>query len=145
MLPLLARVRNGAYELGPVDDGELRPLLSSLERARVPLAYMASLFSAGNMEAVAAVYRKLIAVRIFMRSKRVNDVPAAEVEDALRAGRTTADEAEAIFRLTAMPTLEERFVVPPLGREMAIEATMDPFTHKREGGFGFRAAPGRGW
>jgi nitrate reductase beta subunit len=145
MLPLLARVRNGAYELGPVDDGELRPLLSSLEQARVPLAYMASLFSAGNMEAVAAVYRKLIAVRIFMRSKRVNDVPAAEVEDALRAGRTTADEAEAIFRLTAMPTLEERFVVPPLGREMAIEATMDPFTHKREGGFGFRAAPGRGW
>jgi nitrate reductase beta subunit len=145
MLPVLARLKNGAYEVGQLDDEGLRPLLSSLERARVPLAYMASLFSAGDVETVAAVYRKLIAVRILMRSRRVKDVPQAEVDEALRTGGTTAEEAEAIFRLTAMPTFEERFVVPPLAREQAIEATMDPFTHKREGGFGFRTPPRRGW
>jgi nitrate reductase beta subunit len=145
MLPVLARLRNGAYDVKQVDDEGLRPLLSSLERARVPLAYMASLFSAGAVETVAAVYRKLIAVRILMRSRRVDDVPPAEVDEALRQGATTAEEAEAIFRLTAMPTFEERFVVPPLAREMAIEATVDPFTHKREGGFGFRTPPRRGW
>jgi nitrate reductase beta subunit len=145
MLPVLARLKNGAYDAAQADDERLRPLLSTLELARVPLAYMASLFAAGDVETVAAVYRKLIAVRIFMRSRRVKDVPQAEVDEALREGGTTAEEAEAIFRLTAMPTLEERFVVPPLAREMAIEATMDPFTHKREGGFGFRTPPRRGW
>ncbi len=145
MLPVLARVTKGSYDVPGIDDRELRPLLSSLERARVPLAYMASLFSAGQTETVAAVYRKLIAVRIYMRAQRVKDVPAAEVEAALAQGKTTAEEAEAIFRLTSMPTMEERFVIPPLAREQAIEATMDPFTRKREGGFGFRVAPERGW
>jgi nitrate reductase beta subunit len=145
MLPVLARVTKGAYEVAGMDDRELRPLLSSLEKARVPLAYMASLFAAGDTETVAAVYRKLIAVRIYMRARQVQDVTAAEVEAALAQGRTTAEEAEAIFRLTSMPTMEERFVIPPMAREQAIEATMDPFTRKREGGFGFRVAPERGW
>ena len=69
---------------------------------------------------------------------------AAEVEEALRVGGTNAEEVEAIFHLTARPTFEERFVVPPLAREVAIEQTLDPFTQKREGGFGFRRAPARG-
>ncbi len=144
MLPVLARTKQATYDVGQLGDEGLRPLLSSLEAARMPVAYMASLFSAGNTETVAAVYRKLIAVRIAMRAQRVQDVRPAEEEEALRAGGTTREEAEAIFRLTAMPTFEERFVVPPLAREMAIEATMDPFTRKREGGFGFRRAPERG-
>jgi nitrate reductase beta subunit len=44
-----------------------------------------------------------------------------------------------------MPTFQERFVLPPLGRELAIESSMDPFAAKREGGFGFRSAPERRW
>ncbi len=60
-------------------------------------------------------------------------------EQALAEGGTTAEEAEAIYRLTSMPTFQERFVIPPLSREMAIESRIDPFTQKREGGFGFRS------
>jgi len=59
-------------------------------------------------------------------------------------GGTTPEEAEAIYLLTSKPTFEERFVVPPLAREVAIEQTLDPFSQKREGGFGFRKAPARG-
>ena len=62
---------------------------------------------------------------------------------ALASGGTTAEEVEAIFRLTALPTFDERFVVPPLAREQAIEQTLDPFSHKPAAGFGFREAPKR--
>ncbi len=60
-------------------------------------------------------------------------------------GNLTAEEAEAIFRLTALPSFEERFVVPPLAREVAIEQIESPYDRKREGGFGSRTAPGRRW
>jgi nitrate reductase beta subunit len=144
MLPVLAKMQNGQYDVASLEREGLAPLLSSLDRARMPLQYMARLFSAGNPDVLSAVYRKLIAVRIHMRGQRVKDVPAAEVQQALAQGDTTAEEAEAIFRLTSMPTFEERFVVPPLGREQAVEATLDPFTYKPSAGFGFRQAPGRG-
>jgi len=145
LLPVLATMKEGRYEIGGADNSGLAPLLSSLERARLPLRYMASLFAAGNEEVVAQVYRKLIAVRVTMRAQRVKDVSAAEVEQALAVGQTTRDEAEAIFRLTSLPTFEERFVIPPLAREEAIEQALDPFTHKQQAGFGFRQAPARRW
>jgi nitrate reductase beta subunit len=144
MLPVLAKVKDGVYDNADAASASLAPLLSSLERARMPIRYMANLFAAGNEELVAAAYRKLIAVRIYMRAKTVKDIPAAEVQEALRVGGTTAEEVEAIFQLTAKPTFEERFVIPPLAREVAIEQTLDPFDQKREGGFGFRKAPARG-
>ncbi|MCC6165964.1 MAG: nitrate reductase subunit beta [Caldilineaceae bacterium] len=144
MLPVLAKVKDGKYDNADAASTRLAPLISSLERARMPLRYMASLFSAGNEAIVAAAYRKLIAVRIYMRAKTVHDIPAEEVQEALTVGGTTAEEAEAIFQLTAKPTFEERFVIPPLAREGAIEQTLDPFNQKREGGFGFRKAPVRG-
>jgi nitrate reductase beta subunit len=145
LLPVLATMKDGRYEIEGADNSGLAPLLSSLERARLPLRYMASLFAAGNEEVVAQVYRKLIAVRVTMRAQRVKDVSAAEVEQALAVGQTTRDEAEALFRLTSLPTFEERFVIPPLAREEAIEQALDPFTHKQQAGFGFRQAPARRW
>jgi len=143
MLPVLASAKEGKYEVSQEAGDGWRPMLSSLERARVPLRYMANLFAAGNEEIVAQVYRKLIAVRLYKRHGRVGDVTAQELEQALAIGQTTAEEAEAIFRLTSLPTFEERFVIPPLGREVAIEAVMNPFTDKQETGFGFRQRPGR--
>ena len=145
MLPVLAAVRDGSYEVAGADTEGLMPLLSSLEQARMPIQYMARLFSAGNEEVVNEVYRKLIAVRVFKRADTVGDYPQEEVKEAMRLGQTTIEEAEAIFRLTALPTTDERFVIPPMGREGAIERTLDPFTHKTATGFGSREAPKRGW
>jgi nitrate reductase beta subunit len=147
LLPVLAAMKGGHYEVAGAapGDGGLGPLLSSLERARVPLRYMASLLAAGNQELVSAVYRKLIAVRLYLRAQRVGDVAQAEMERALSAGQTTPEEVEAIFRLTSLPTFEERFVIPPLAREVALGQTQDPFAHKPEAGFGFRRTAVRRW
>ena len=145
LLPVIAALKREGYEIeGSGETGQM-PQLSQLDRARIPIRYMASLFSAGNEEIVAEVYRKLFAVRVHMRGKTAGDVPAAEIEQALAAGGTTATEAEAIFRLTAMPTWDQRFVIPPMTREVAIEGTVDPFTRKQETGFGTRQPAERRW
>lgn len=145
MLPVLAKMKDGIYDVEGAETEGLTPLLTSLERARIPVAYMAKLFAAGNEDELTAVYRKLIAVRVYKRAETVGDVTSDEARRALEVGRLTAEEAEAIFRLTALPSFEERFVVPPLGRETAIEQTEDPYTRKREGGFGTITAPKRRW
>jgi nitrate reductase beta subunit len=141
MLPVIARVENGRYDVDGANgdgNGAAMPSVSNVDQARAPLRYMASLFSAGNEELVAEVYRKLYAVRVAMRAKKVGDVSQEEVDAALAAGKTWPEETEAIFRLTSMPTFKERFVLPPLAREQQIEATENPFHRKQEAGFGFR-------
>ncbi|MCC6315035.1 MAG: nitrate reductase subunit beta [Thermomicrobiales bacterium] len=146
MLPVLARVtREGRYEVAGAADNSLAPLLSSLDKARVPIRYMANLFAAGNEEIVAEVYRKLIAVRLYNRAQQVGDVSADEMQRALETGRTTAEEAAAIFRLTSRPTYQERFVIPPIHREEAIAQTIDPYKERSETGFGLTEAPSRRW
>lgn len=145
MLPVLAKMKDGKYDVADAETEGLKPLLTSLENARAPLRYMAELFSAGNEDVVAEVYRKLIAVRVHKRAEKVGDVTREEAQEALELGNLTAEEAEAIFRLTALPSFEERFVVPPLAREVAIEQIESPYDRKREGGFGSRTAPGRRW
>ena len=145
MLPVLAAVNDGNYDVAGADQDGLAPMLSSLERARLPIRYMASLFAAGNEEQVKSVYRKMIAVRVFMRAKRAKDVPQEEVTCALDQANLTAREVEAIWRLTSLATFNERFVLPPLAREMAIDSIETPFDHKPEAGFGFRQKGKRGW
>lgn len=143
MLPVLAKTRDGNYEVDQTGPDGLAPMLSALEKARVPIKFMASLFSAGNSEVIADVYRKLIAVRVHRRYLTVGDVSQPVMDDAFAVGGTDAAEAEAIFRLTALPTYDERFVVPAMNRESAIETIMLPLVDKQETGFGFRQAPER--
>jgi len=145
MLPVFAAVNNGNYDVDGAGSDGLAPMLSSLERARLPIRYISSLFSAGNDRIVSDVYRKLIAVRLYMRAKRAKDVPEAEVQEALAQSNTTIEEVEAIWRLTSLATFEERFVLPPLGREMAVEPVTTPFDHKPAAGFGFKRKGERRW
>jgi nitrate reductase beta subunit len=109
------------------------------------MRYMASLFAAGNESVMTAVFKKLMAVRLYKREQRVGDVSLQEVNRAMAEALTTPEEAEAIFRLTSLPTFKERFVIPPLAREVAIESVADPFAHKTRTGVGFRQPPQRGW
>ena len=137
LLPVMAASGdNGAYRLA-------RDFFSSLKSARVPVRYMANLFAAGNEGEVLKAYRKLIAVRIYKRAQTVGDLPESEAQSALSEGGLTAEEAKAIYRLTSLPTFEERFVIPPMAREMAIESVQDPLKHKAAAGAGFRREAGR--
>ncbi|MCC6850274.1 MAG: nitrate reductase subunit beta [Deltaproteobacteria bacterium] len=157
LLPVMASVTqtDGAQEskLHPVAktwddtwlyDTSTEELWGSVEQARMPLAYLASLFSAGDTAAVADRLRKLMAVRIYRRWKTVGDVSEAKMTSTLQAAGLTEQSADDIFYLTALAKFNDRFVVPPAHREQAME--MIEFTGDVKGstGFGFREQPERG-
>jgi nitrate reductase beta subunit len=98
-------------------------LFTSGERSRLPLAYLAQLFSAGDDAPVADALRKLVALRLWRRAETVGDVAAAEVEGAFAAASFTRQDAAALHRLTTMARLEERVVLPPATRA---EASLAP-------------------
>jgi len=106
---------------------------------------MAKLFSAGNVEHVRLALKKRYAVRLFKRMKTVCDMDAEVVKAALAEVGSSAEEAEAIYRLTSLPTEKERYVIPPMHREQAMQMLNDDMWEgKGAAGFGFRAAPVRG-
>ncbi|MCB0772981.1 MAG: nitrate reductase subunit beta [Flavobacteriales bacterium] len=139
MLPAMASVdADGVY------DSTTKSLWGGVETARLPMKYLASLFTAGDEEKVRNVLRKLLAVKIHRRDATVGDLPKEEVEEALNIGRTNAAEADAIFRLTSLATFNERFVIPPAHREESIEMMEATADTKGETGFGFKMRPARG-
>ncbi|MCC6271462.1 MAG: 4Fe-4S dicluster domain-containing protein, partial [Microbacteriaceae bacterium] len=138
LLPVLNATQSNGTQRVETD------LFSSLESARVPVRYMSRTLSGGNDELVIKSYQKMIAVRIYKRAETVGDVTAEEAAAALAKAGMTAEEAEAIYRLTSLPTYQERFVVPPYSREGDIEEVYDPQQRKAETGFGKRQGPHRG-
>jgi len=119
-------------------------LFHEIEKSRAPIEFLASLLGAGNTGKVSYALRKQMAVRHYRRSLTVGDVDGEVVNRMLREADCTREEAEAIYRLTALCTFEDRFVIPPAHREEAIEMMKDPLEHKQEAGFGFLSGPKRG-
>jgi nitrate reductase beta subunit len=137
LLPVTGLMADGVYD----NSGDF---FSSLESARLPLRYMANLFTAGDEEQITAVYRKLIAVRIYKRAQTVGDIPAERVSKTLEEARTTPEEIEEIYRLTSLASFNERFVIPPFSREAAIELVQITQQRQEGGGMGFLHGPQRG-
>ena len=139
MLPGMAQVdEKGTYE------STSKSLFPSIDQNRLPMKYLASLFSAGNTQIVREVYDKMMSVKVHRRNVTVGDLSNEEVEELMSIAKVDADTANAIFRLTALATYDERFVVPPAHREEAIEMLEATSDYKGETGFGFKERPARG-
>jgi nitrate reductase beta subunit len=139
MLPAMASVdADGIY------DSATESLWAGIERSRLPMKYLASLFTAGDTKKVEDVLKKLLAVKISRRNTTVGDLTEQEVKAALDGGRTNTKEADEIFRLTSLATFEERFVIPPAHREESIEMLEATADVKGNTGFGFKIKPERG-
>jgi nitrate reductase beta subunit len=152
LLPVMASLGKAnnadqAEKLGPVTkfwnddwlyDTSTEELFGTIEQARFPLKYMASLFSAGDTEMIKARLMKLMAVRIHRRHVTVGDVSKEKAEQALSEAGLTAEMADDIYYLTALAKFDDRFVIPAAHRENAIE--MMEFTGDKKGsaGFGFK-------
>ncbi|HEV2416593.1 MAG TPA: nitrate reductase subunit beta [Terriglobia bacterium] len=138
LLPVTASLtERGHYELDT-------DFFSSLESARLPMRYMARLFTAGDEDTVIGVYRKLLSVRIFKRAQTVGDITMDKALSALAEAQLTPQEVEDIYYMTSLAGFNERFVVPPLLREQAIEMGVDPHDFQERRGAGFLATPQRG-
>jgi nitrate reductase / nitrite oxidoreductase, beta subunit len=134
LLPVMGKSANGTYT------HDAKNFFTSLDDARMPMKYLASLFSAGNEQIVEGVMRKLMAVRYYKRWQSVKDMDENEVNKILREANTTPEEVEEIYQMTAIPTHFQRFVMPPLQREEAIESTCSPEVCKGCSGFSLEPA-----
>jgi nitrate reductase beta subunit len=139
LLPVMAKTEAGVY------DSANSELFSPIDKARLPMEYLAKLFSAGNVTPVEFALKKQYAVRLFKRMETVGDMQPEVVQAALDQLGCTAQEVEEIYRLTSLPTMDERVVIPPSHREEAMQMLNDDMWEgKGAAGFGFREAPMRG-
>jgi nitrate reductase beta subunit len=138
MSPVMSQQANGAIQHVSED------LFHDIEESRVPMKFLANLFGAGHEGGVRYALRKQKAVRWYRRAITVGDVEMATAERMLREADCTPEQAEAIYQLTSLCTFEDRFVIPPMHREEAIQMLEDPLEHKQSVGFGFVSEPHRG-
>jgi nitrate reductase beta subunit len=139
MLPAMASVdADGTYNTTS------ESLWAGIDRSRLPMKYLASLFTAGDEDRVRNVLKKLLAVKLHRRGVTVGDLTDAEIKNAMNEVKLTPDQADHIFRLTSLATFDERFVIPPAHREESIEMLEATADAKGETGFGFKERPGRG-
>lgn len=142
--PVVSVVEDELFRLDITDEKHDFEVFHNLDSARLPIQYLANLFTAGDEKIIRQVLRKMLAVRIYMRQKSVENEISAGVSELLAEAGTNPEEAEAIYQLTTQANLKERFVLPPYRREMSVEAWQDPLAHKGETGLGYIQAPKRG-
>jgi nitrate reductase beta subunit len=140
LMPGMATVKDGVYE-----ESNPQFLWGGIENNRLPIKYLANLFTAGNADKIVEVLKRLMAVRWHRRQTTVGDVEQEIVDKAMGEVKMAADTADAIFRLTSLATFDERFVIPPAHREESIEMLESTADVKGSTGFGFKETPKRGW
>lgn len=91
-------------------------VFAAVTRLRIPLEYLAELFTAGDTDLVAGVLMKLTALRTHMRGRALGQ---AGDESALEAVGLTVREAEDLHRLLAVAKYQDRYVVPAAHKEDA--------------------------
>ncbi len=138
LLPTMAFVENGSYETTS------ESFWGAIEKSRLPMKYLANLFSAGNEKTIETVLKKLMAVRLHRRNETVGDLPEKEVSDPMGEVVMDKNTADDIFRLTSLPLFDERFVIPAAHREEAMEMLESTADVKGNTGFGFKEPPKRG-
>mgnify|MGYP001772561662 CR=1 FL=1 len=96
-------------------DEEFFPLVDHM---RIPIEYLASMFTAGDTERVRRVLKKLITLRIYMRQKRLGKKIN---EELLKEVSLTEKDLEEMYRVLAIAKLEDRFVIPTAHKEKAVK------------------------
>jgi len=139
LLPTMAFVdEDGTYETTS------ETFWGAIEKSRLPISYLASLFSVGNEEVIKRVLKKLMAVRLHRRAETVGDLPEEESKKAMKDVIMDKEVADAIFRLTSLPLFDQRVIIPPAHREEAMEMLESTADVKGNTGFGFNEPPERG-
>ncbi len=97
------------------DDADADSVFAAIDALRIPIEYLANLFTAGEVAPVRMALRRLAMVRAVMRAHQLGNHPAV---DPAEVGLTD-DDAEDLFRLLAIARYEDRYVVPPAHAEDA--------------------------
>ncbi|CCK51671.1 Nitrate reductase beta chain [Mycobacterium canettii CIPT 140060008] len=107
-IPPLSPVVDAVSRYG--HDGEdLGNLFGAIEALRIPIAYLAELFTAGDTEVVAGVLRRLAAMRCYMRDITLGRDTQPHIPESVGM---TEEQIYQMYRLLAVAKYEERYVIP---------------------------------
>jgi nitrate reductase / nitrite oxidoreductase, beta subunit len=98
------------------DAEDTRTLFAAIDKLRIPVEYLAELFSAGDPAPVHAVLRKLAAMRSYMRDINLGREPDASIPAAVGM---TEESMYDMYRLLAIAKYDERYVIPSGHSEQA--------------------------
>ena len=91
-------------------DGEdLGNLFGALEALRIPMQYLAGLFTAGDTAVVEGVLRRLAAMRSYMRDINLGRETQPHIPHSVGM---TEEQIYEMYRLLAIAKYEERYVIP---------------------------------
>jgi nitrate reductase beta subunit len=115
--PVAESLRDTGHDAEDVDN-----LFGAIDTLRIPVEYLAGLFTAGDTAPVTAVLQKLAAMRAYMRRVTLDEPRDESI--ALAAGMTGAQITE-MYRLLAIAKYDDRYVIPSAYAEQghALEET----------------------
>ncbi len=88
--------------------------MPAIDSMRIPMEYLASLLTAGDIAVMRTVLLRLVAMRVYMRSKNVGDLDSSNL---LREAGITSKQVEEMARMFGVAKYNERFVIPTGRRE----------------------------
>ncbi|ETJ40545.1 Nitrate reductase, beta subunit, partial [human gut metagenome] len=80
--------------------------LPDAHEMRVPVQYLANLFTAGNTEILARTLQRVLDMREYMRRRETGDGPIEHKVDL------TEDQMYGMYKLLALSKYNDRFVIP---------------------------------
>ncbi|MEU7932380.1 nitrate reductase subunit beta [Micromonospora echinofusca] len=91
-------------------------LFGAIDALRIPVEYLAELFSAGDPAPVRAVLNRLAAMRSYQRRINLGEAPDESIAAAVGM---TGEQMDEMYRLLAIAKYEQRYVIPTAHAEDA--------------------------
>jgi len=114
-IPPLSPVVDVVKETGE-DAEEKSNLFAAIDALRIPVEYLAELFTAGDVAPVERTLKKLAAMRSYMRDINMGREPNPAIPDSVGMGE---EDMYDMYRLLALAKYDERYVIPPAHTEQA--------------------------
>jgi nitrate reductase beta subunit len=114
-IPPLSPVIDVVRETGE-DAEDTGNLFAAIDALRIPIEYLAELFTAGDTVPVDRVLKKIAAMRSYMRDINLGRDPDASIPAAVGMSE---EEMYDMYRLLAIAKYDERYVIPPAHAEQA--------------------------
>ena len=116
-IPPLSPVVNALSETGH-DAEDAGNLFGAIDALRIPIEYLAELFTAGDVAAVDGVLRKLAAMRSYMRDINLGRESRPDIAEAVGMSEESIYD---MYRLLAIAKYGQRYVIPAAHTERAHE------------------------
>ena len=100
----------------------LNGVIPDVKSMRIPIKYLANLFTAGEESWVISALEKMLAMRAYMRSQKVDNAPNSEI---LNEVGLTLDQVNEMYRYLAIANYEDRFVIPTAKTELTANDAFD--------------------